>query len=363
MKNIIVNFVKSQSVLVISFIAAVISMFFVPSDEKYLSYIDMSVLILLFCLMSAVAGLRSIGFFKKTASYLLNKTKSVRNLGFILMNLCFFSSMLITNDVALITFVPLTIMLFEETNDKKSLIYTVITETVAANLGSMLTPIGNPQNLYIYSHYELSMGDFLKIMLPLGVIGYILVCGLTFILSSERLNVNNNENVTVSKRYMIVYSLLFAVCLLTVLRIISDYVCLAVTFAVIFAANKRIFLEIDYMLLLTFACFFVFVGNAGNIEVIRSLISSAVNGRELSQILSNVPAAVMLSGFTDNYADLLRGVDIGGLGTPIASLASLISYKLYVKSRIADSRKYMCCFLSINAVFLVLIIFAVMIWK
>lgn len=369
MKNRIVNFVKSQSVLVISFIAAVISMFFVPPDEKYVSYIDRSVLILLFCLMSAVAGLRSIGFFKKTASYLLNKTKSVRNLGFILINLCFFSSMLITNDVALITFVPLTIMLFEETNDKKSLIYTVITETVAANLGSMLTPIGNPQNLYIYSHYELSMGDFLKMMLPLGVIGYILLCGLTFILSSERLNVNNNEKVTVSKGYMIVYSLLFAVCLLTVLRIISDYVCLAVTLAVIFAANKRIFLEIDYMLLLTFVCFFVFVGNAGNIEVIRSLISSAVNGRELivsallSQVLSNVPAAVMLSGFTDNYADLLRGVDIGGLGTPIASLASLISYKLYVKSRIADSRKYMCCFLSINAVFLVLMIFAVMIWK
>ena len=123
------------------------------------------------------------------------------------------------------------------------------------------------------------------------------------------------------------------------------------------------------MLLLTFVCFFVFVGNAGNIEAIRSLISSAVNGRELivsallSQVLSNVPAAVMLSGFTDNYADLLRGVDISGLGTPIASLASLISYKLYVKSRIADSRKYMCCFLSINAVFLVLMIFAVMIWK
>ena len=350
----IISFAKSEIVLVISFVLAVVSMFFVHPSKEYLSYINHSVLIILFCLMLAVAGMRNIGLFTKASELMLKKAGNVRKLGFIMMNLCFFTSMLITNDVALITFVPLSLMIFEKSSNKKDLILTTVIETAAANLGSAMTPVGNPQNLYVYSYYKMSIKEFCLTMLPFVVFSYILLSLLCLTLSKEKLTVNQEITKTVPKGYLTVYTILFILSLLTVLRILPDYICLIICFAVIVVVKRELLLKVDYSLLFTFVFFFIFVGNAGNINVIRDFVSNIVKDRELivapllSQFLSNVPTAVMLSGFTDNAIALLKGMNLGGLGTPIASMASLISYKFYVRSEKAENGRYMKLFPLIN---------------
>lgn len=358
------KFVKDQTVLVIAFAAAALSMLAVPPDSAYLGYIDIPVLILLFCLMGVVAGLRSAGIFDKLTSALLKHVKSSRTLAFILMCICFFTSMLVTNDVALITFVPLTLMLYSGNVSKSSCIMTIVIQTAAANLGSMMTPIGNPQNLYLYSEYGLTMGDFISALLPIGGVSFILLCLSCLLVKNEPMKVSQSEPAKLSHVKLVIMAVLFVVCILTVLRVIPHIVCLIIVCAGLLAEPK-LFAKIDYFLLLTFVCFFIFVGNMGRIDVISDTLSSVMADRELmvsalvSQVISNVPAAVMLSAFTDNAADLLRGVNIGGLGTPVASLASLISWQLYSKDDFAEKGKYMGAFLALNIVgFIMLILFA-----
>lgn len=354
-------FVKGQTVLVAAFIAALASTFIVPPDKEYIDYVDVSVLILLFCLMGVVAGLRSAGVFEKLTRTLLKFAGSTRTLAFILMNICFFTSMLVTNDVALITFVPLTLMLYSGGERKENAILTIVIQTAAANLGSMMTPIGNPQNLYLYTEYNLTMGDFLSALMPVGVVSYVLLSLCCLLLKNEKITLPETEKKPLSVPEFIVMCVLFVVCLLTVLRIIPHTVCLVIVCAGLLI-DYKLFTKIDYALLLTFGCFFVFVGNMGRIDIVREALSSTMNGRELiisalaSQVISNVPAAVMLSAFTDNAIELLRGVNIGGLGAPVASLASLISYQLYAKSQGAEKGKYMGCFIVINIAMLALLL-------
>lgn len=355
-----VAFVRGQTVLVVAFIAALASTFIVPPDKEYIDYVDVPVLILLFCLMGVVAGLRSAGVFEKLTGALLKFAGSTRILAFILMNICFFTSMLVTNDVALITFVPLTLMLYSGDEIKKNAILTIVIQTAAANLGSMMTPIGNPQNLYLYTEYNLTMGDFISALLPVGVVSYVLLSLCCLLLQNEKITLQETEKKPLSVPKFMVMSILFAVCLLTVLRIIPHAVCFVIV-CVGLLVEYRLFTKIDYSLLFTFVCFFVFVGNIGRIDIVRETLSSAMNGRELiisalaSQVISNVPVAVMLSAFTDNAIELLRGVNIGGLGTPVASLASLISYQLYAKSQSAEKGRYMGYFLMINIAMLTLL--------
>ncbi|MBE6860226.1 MAG: citrate transporter [Ruminococcus sp.] len=360
------SFAKSEIILVISFFLAIVSMFFVHPSLKYLDYINFSVLIILFCLMITVAGMRNIGFFKMLSDLMLKKAGNSRKLGFIMMNICFFSSMLITNDVALITFVPLTILILEKSDNFKDLILIAVIETVAANLGSAMTPVGNPHNLYIYSYYNLSIGVFFKTMFPFVAISYVLLSLLCFALSKNQLAPKHGSaNRKLSKAHLLIYFILFIISLLTVLKIIPDYICLAITLITVLIVKRKLLLKVDYSLLFTFVFFFIFVGNAGRIDAIRDFISNIVIGREilvaaaLSQVLSNVPTTVMLSGFTDNAIDLLKGVTLGGLGTPIASMASLITYKFYVKSKNANVGAYMKYFLFINFAFMaILMIYA-----
>lgn len=348
------GFIKGQTVLAVSLAAAVISMFIVPPDREYIEYIDLPVLILLFCLMGVVAGLRSAGVFERLTDALLRFAHGSRILCFILMNICFFTSMLVTNDVALITFVPLTLMLYAGGADRVNCIITVVIQTAAANLGSMMTPIGNPQNLYLYTEYDLTMGDFISTLLPVGIASYILLSLCCLLVKNEKMEVRRTEIKELPVKKLIVLSLLFAVCLLTVLRIIPHWLCLCIVCAGLLI-EWRLFTKIDYALLLTFVCFFVFVGNMGRIEAVSDALSTLMEGRELivsalvSQVISNVPAAVMLSAFTENAHALLQGVNIGGLGTPVASLASLISYQIYARSENAAKGKYMGIFLLINA--------------
>ena len=367
--NVIVKFIKSQPVLVIAFIAAVITMFVIPPDLQYLDYCNLTVLIQLFALMLAVAGFRSAGIFDGVTGVILKKTGSVRRLGLVLTVICFFSSMLVTNDVALLTFVPLTILIFKDIPDEKSRILTIVLETVAANLGSMMTPIGNPQNLFLYDEYNLTMGTFIDVMLPVGLAGLLCTIGLVFLLPKKSCAAPPASDGTVSKLHTAAYGAVFLLCLLSVFRLVPDYVCLiaAVLAAVIF--DRSLLIKVDYALLATFVCFFVFVGNIARIDAVRDFFSEIMAGRELivsvllSQVISNVPAAVMLSGFTENGTELLLGVDLGGLGTLIASLASLISFQFYRKSEGARSGRYFLVFSAVNFGMLAVLIGFVFLWR
>lgn len=348
------RFCKEQPVLIIAFSAAVITVFLVPPDKEYLTYCNRTVLIQLFCLMLSVSGLRSVGLFEKATAYLLKYAGNVRNLGTIFVLICFFTSMFVTNDVALITFIPLTLLVYEHIPDEKSRIVTIVLETAAANLGSMLTPFGNPQNLYIYDMYDLSAGDFFITMLPSGVISLVCLILLGILLPKNACSAYTTEKQSIETGMCFVYLGMFALCLLTVFRTVPDWCCLAVTAVTTLVVNRKLFFKVDYALLATFVCFFVFVGNISRIDIVRNFLSDILSGRELivsagiSQIISNVPAAVMLSGFTQDGTSLLLGVNLGGLGTIIASLASLISFQFYRKSDNARPGKYLCIFSIIN---------------
>ena len=340
--NAIVKFIKKEAVLCIAFAAALISMIFVPPNADYLGYVDWSTLGLLFCLMAAVQGFGSIGAFRKLSGVLTRRFRNTRTLGTALSLMCFFLAMLVTNDVSLITLVPLTITLFRCRPEVT--IRTVVLETAAANLGSMTTPMGNPQNLYIYSHYQMPLGEFFRTMLPPTVISLVIIALSALLIPSQELEPAVRESASGSrpgKLRVVLYSVAAAASLCTVVRLLDWRISLVITLACVLIADRRVLARVDYALLGTFVCFFVF-------------ISGIVTGRELlvgaalSQVISNVPCAVMLSGFTENAGQLMLGVDIGGLGTLIASLASLISFKLYCASGEARKGRYFLEFTIYN---------------
>ena len=353
------DFMRRELTLCISFVAAVISCFFVPPDGAYLGYLDLRTLALLYALMVVVAGLRHAGVFTVLAHRLCARAGSVRTMGITLVLLSFFSAMLITNDVALLTFVPFAVVVLGMAHQEKELIWVVVLQTVAANLGSVLTPVGNPQNLYLYSRYHLSMADFFSATLPLWLISMAVVLLLSLRLSRSHVEVFLGEEPELDKKSLSLYLLLFALCLAVVLRLIGWYVMLPVLVLVLLIFDRRRLKEADFMLLLTFVCFFVFAGNLARVPAVETLLSRLLLGRELlagalvSQVISNVPAALLLSGFTENGRELLLGVNIGGLGTPIASLASLISLKLYSHSEHSHSGKYLGLFSLVNFALLI----------
>lgn len=354
------EFLKKEAVLVISLVLAVASMVFVKPSAEYVEYIDFRTLALLLCLMLVMAGLNALGIFRLLADKLLSRTNSTRTLGLTLNLLCFFSSMLITNDVALITFVPFTLIVLKLSDKMNKAILLVVLETVAANLGSMLTPIGNPQNLYLFSAFSMGLGEFVGAVVPYAVLSLVLIILSSFFLGNEKITVKADGNTpSVNKVKGLMYAALFAVSLLTVFRVIPYPVTLGITLAAVIITDRKTLMKADYSLLLTFVFLFVFIGNLGKIEAVSSFLKSIVSGREVlvgiaaSQVFSNVPAALLLSGFTQNATALLVGVNLGGLGTLIASMASLISFKLIAKESISSGR-YMLIFTAVNIVFLIL---------
>ncbi len=355
-------FFKKETVLCIAAVLAAASMFFVPPDRAYLEYPDFRVLALLFSLMLVVAGLQSIGLFRYLGFRLLGGMRSTRQLSLLLVALCFFTSMLITNDVALITFVPFAVMVLQLAGQERIMIPVVVLQTVAANLGSMLTPIGNPQNLYLYSAFELSMGSFLWCMFPLALLSMLLLGAAVFVQGSAPLSVGAMEEMKAPRRGKLsAYIGLFLVCLTCVLRLLPWQAMLAVLIVAVLCIDRKLFRSVDYFLLLTFLCFFLFIGNMQRIPAVSSLLQEWIRGRELpmgaalSQVISNVPAAILLSGFTENVRPLLYGVNIGGLGTLIASLASVISYRCYGNHEGAKKGAYLKAFTLYNVAFLVIL--------
>lgn len=358
MKTKILSKLKKDPVLYAAGLAAAVSALVVPPSGAYWGYIDWRVLGLLLSLMLAVAGLKGAGVFDWIVARLLGLVHTTRALALTLVAVCFFSSMLITNDVALITFVPLAVLLLTRAGQGKLLIPVIVLQTVAANLGSMLTPMGNPQNLYLYSLFDLTAGEFLSIMLlPAAAALVLLVLAVWMLVKPEQVAPPERQ-AELDRRRAAPWLALFALCLLTVVHVLPTALVLAVVAAAALLLDRRLLRQADYGLLLTFIFFFIFIGNMKSIPAVSAALSQLVAGREmaagilLSQIISNVPAAMLLSGFTESCAPLLVGVNLGGLGTIIASMASLISYKLYIALPDAEPGRYMGWFTAVNVVFL-----------
>lgn len=367
----IVNYFKREKVLSISLVLAVLSAFLVHPDKGYAEYVDLRVLALLFCLMLLVKGFQSIGVMEWLIQKLFGSVKSSRKMSCILVLLCFFSSMIITNDVALITFVPFGIMALKRAKQDEIVIRVVVLQTIAANLGSMFTPIGNPQNLYLFSVSGMPVLEFFKTMMPVTLLAYFFIMVSVYYIPNESVEWNLQQaaagetavELSQQKKLLCVYIALFVLNLLVVFRVVSWVPVLLITILVVLAVRSfGLFAQVDYALLLTFVGFFVFVGNIGRIPVINEAIGTILNGREIlvsalfSQFLSNVPAAILLSGFTDHFKELLLGTNIGGLGTLIASMASLISYKAYAVSENSNKGKYLLTFTAYNVVGLILLL-------
>ena len=356
-------FVHGEPVLSASLVCAVISMFFAPPSAAYLGYIDTRVLILLFCLMAVVSGMQKYDVFDLLAQKLLAGRHALRTIVLLLTLLPFFASMAITNDVALITFVPFAILVLGLVGQRALLIPVIVLQTVAANLGSMVTPVGNPQNLFLYASYELSAGQFFGVVLPFALISLVGVAALALCRQSCTLQVSFAEpkQITDSKRVTF-FGVLFILCLLTVFHVLPDLALLGLVCLSLLLIDRDIFRRIDYGLLLTFVCFFLFAGNIGSLDGVRTSLQNIVGSSPLlaslaaSQIISNVPAAVLLRSFTENWQALLLGVNIGGLGTPIASLASLISFRFYAHTPEAKPGRYLAWFTLINVVGLVILV-------
>ena len=369
MKHIIQT-LKKETVLCVAALLAVLSMFFIPPDAVYGGYLDYRVLALLYCLMTIMQGFQRTGLFAALGNRLLRRVSTTRQLTLVLVLLCFFTSMWITNDVALLTFVPFTILILKIAGLKKHLIPILCLQTIAANLGSMLTPVGNPQNLYLYSISKMSLMQFLEIMAPLSGISLVVIVILCLLQKQESVEIRQDWQIGQNRKEQSgrntglengILAVLFACSLLSVFRILPWQILLALTLLVCVGISllcKEVYLPLraDFGLMLTFVAFFVFIGNMGRMEAVRELLVKVLQGRELllsftcSQVISNVPAAILLSGFTDQYEALLQGVNIGGLGTLIASLASLISYKFFAAEATEKGEKgrYLLIFTAWN---------------
>ena len=364
MKNLLA-LVRRAPVLTAAAAAALVSMVLVPPSAAYAGYVDLRVLCLLFCLMAVVLGFRSCGLFDLLARRLLARCRRLRSLALVLVLLPFFSSMAVTNDVALITFVPFAALVLEMVGRSDLMIRVVVLQTAAANLGSMATPVGNPQNLYLCSAFSLSAGQFFAVLLPLTLASLVLILVLTAVMipgGEARVDLGGGEAALRHPGRLALYGLLFLLCLLAVFRVLPYPAVTVVIAAAMAAADRRLLGRVDYALLLTFVCFFVFAGNMGALAPVRQLLEDMMGRSALftslaaSQIISNVPAAVLLSGFTRDWRGLLVGTDVGGLGTLIASLASLISFQLYTARKDARPLRYLGVFTLVNLIGLAVLI-------
>ena len=358
------SFFRREPVLCIAGAAALCTAFWVPPSWDYLGYLDWRVLALLFCLMAVVSGLQQGGLFARLSQQAILRAKSVRGLCLLLVSLCFFSSMLVTNDVALLTFVPFAALVLGQAGLGRHLLYVVVLQTVAANLGSMLTPIGNPQNLYLYSRGGLPLGDFLGLMLPytLASLGMLAVWAVPVCRRAGALRPAPDASAAPTppgdRRIIGMYGVLFGLCLLVVARVLPYPAAFVLVLAAVALADRPTLRLVDYSLLLTFVAFFVFIGNLGRVPAFSGWLQGLLAGREVpvavlaSQVLSNVPAALLLSGFTGDIPGLIVGTNLGGLGTLIASMASLISYRQIARECPEAKGRYFGLFTASNLVFL-----------
>lgn len=376
--------VRKDPVLVVAVVLALCSCAAVPPDAAYAEYVDLRTIGTLFSLMTIMCGLSRLGVFRIACRHLLSVVRGPRRLALALTLLAFFSSMLITNDVALVTFVPFALLALRTLDSPRHACFTVVMMTIAANLGSMLTPVGNPQNLYLYSVSHMRIGEFVLLMLPYAAASLALLVGAIALFGKipERTQTSatrgakpdDNEHAdeipqlatdaddpAPSPLRVLPWATLFVLALLSVAHILPYQAIVVTTIAVALIADRRALAHVDYALLVTFIAFFVFVGNVGRIEMVSAALAQLIDGHELavsviaSQVLSNVPAAILLSGFTSNFAALIVGTNLGGLGTLIASMASLISYKQVALVLPREKGRYFMLFTMWNVAFLAIL--------
>lgn len=360
MQNV-VAFVKKNTVLSVAFVAALITSIIVPVDSKYIAYFDFKTLTCLFCVLAVVCALRNVNFFYILAQKIVHLFKNARASIIALVYITFIGSMLIANDMALLTFLPLGYFVLSSTKKEKYMCFTFIMQNIAANLGGMLTPFGNPQNLYLFTKFNIPTMEFMGIMAPPFIISIaiITICCYIFI-RPEPLETDDVKPEFEIKR-TIIYLILFTLSIAIVFRTIPYQIGLFIIPVSLFVLDRNALMDVDYPLLFTFVFFFVFAGNMARIEIVQNIFGYLLGQSTLlfsilsCQVISNVPSAILLSQFTGNYTDLLVGVNIGGVGTLIASLASLITFREYTKYNPRKTLSYIGMFTAFNFAFLILL--------
>lgn len=356
------GFAKKNAVMLIAFAAALITSLFVPVDKEYIGYFDFKTLSCLFCVLAVVCALKDINFFFVIARKIVHFFKTARMSILALVYITFIGSMLIANDMALLTFLPLGFLVLSSTGKQKYMAFTFIMQNIAANLGGMLTPFGNPQNLYLYTKFNIPNGEFMVIMAPPFILSVVLItlCCIIFV-KNEPLMISD-EKIELNGKRTALYLALFALAIAIVFRGIPYWIGLIIIPAVLFFADRHALESVDYPLLFTFVFFFIFAGNMARMDAVRDFFSALLSKNTLlfsalsCQCISNVPSAILLSQFTGNYAELLIGVNVGGVGTLIASLASLITFREYVKHDPRSTRRYIAEFSAFNFGFLIILI-------
>ena len=355
------TFVAANTVLVIASVLAAASCFIVKPDAKYLGYFDLKTLTCLFCTLAVICALKNIRFFTIVARKIVTYAGNTRTLALALVYITFIGSMFLANDMALLTFLPLGYISLSATSKEKYMAPIFIFQNVAANLGGMLTPFGNPQNLYIYTKFNIPTGEFMSVMLlpfALSIVLFTLCC---FFIPKESLTLDTSNEEKIAPKRTAFYLVLFVVAILTVFRIVPYYVCLPIVLFSVFFADKNALTKVDYPLLLTFVAFFLLAGNVSRIGVVNEFLSALLEKNTLltstlsCQVISNVPSAILLSEFTENWRELLVGVNIGGVGTLISSLASLITFREYTSHVKGKTLQYIGLFSAINFGFLIIL--------
>ena len=362
------RFLHKNVVLAIATIAAIVTSLIVPPDAEYLGYFDLKTLTCLFCTLACICALRNIRFFVILAHRIIKLCKNAKLCVLTLVYITFIGSMVLANDMALLTFLPLGYMALKSTGKEKYMAFTFVMQNIAANLGGMLTPFGNPQNLYIYSKFNIPTDEFMGIMvLPFAVsIAVITLCCLVFV-KAEPLSLKDDD-APICRWRAIVYLILFALSIVIVFRLIPYQIGLVVVPVALLFLDRKALKKVDYPLLLTFCMFFIFAGNMARISLVRDLFESLLSLNTLvvsalsCQFISNVPSAVLLSQFTENYKELLLGVNIGGAGTLIASLASLITFREFTANNPGKTKQYLLIFSAFNFGMLALLLCVVSVW-
>ena len=356
-------FIKKNAVLCIAIFAACITAIFVPPDSEYLGYFDFKTLTCLFCVLAVVCAFRNIHFFSILATKIVQVFKTTRSAILALVYITFLGSMLIANDMALLTFLPLGYFVLSTTGKEKYMAFTFIMQNIAANLGGMLTPFGNPQNLYLYTKFAIPTGEFTLVMLPPFLLSVALITSCCLFVKKETLSVESHtEKLPVLRT--VIYSILFALSIIIVFRLIKFWIGLIVIPTILLFMDRKALKDVDYGLLFTFVAFFIFAGNMARIPAVSRLFSVLLSKNVLlvsalsCQVISNVPSAILLSQFTTDWKPLLVGVNIGGAGTLISSLASLITFREYTKHNQGKAGKYILLFSAFNFGFLFLLTLA-----
>ena len=355
------GFAEKNTVLIIAAILALASCIIVPPDSLYADYFDFKTLTCLFCTLAVICALKNIRFFTITARKTVTLAGNTRTLTLALVYITFIGSMFLANDMALLTFLPLGYISLSSTGKEKFMAPVFIFQNIAANLGGMLTPFGNPQNLYIYTKFNIPTGDFMAVMLlpfALSIVLFTLCC---FFIPKEALTLTDEGKEKIAPAKTTFYLVLFALTILTVFRVVPYYVCLPIIFFAVFFADKSALGKVDYPLLLTFVCFFLIAGNVSRIDAVSNFFSYLLEKNTLltsvlsCQVISNVPSAILLSEFTQNWRELLVGVNIGGVGTLISSLASLITFREYTTHVKGKTLRYIGLFSALNFGFLIIL--------